>query len=78
MKFVTFGFEPDCPADTVLSTRKEVLRMPNVRLCAALERDAKDRGAGECFGVSLADEANAQAFAKEVGKLPGVAFAEPQ
>jgi hypothetical protein len=78
MKFVTFGFVLDCAPDTVLATRKQVLRMAHVRLCAALERDAHDRGAGECYGVSLADEANVQSVAREIKKLPGVSFAEPQ
>ena len=78
MKFVKFGFEGDCSSNTVLASRKEILRLPHVRLCAALEPEDQDGSIGECYGVSLADEADASAFAEAIRKLPGIAFAEAQ
>ena len=78
MKFVKFGFARDCSAETVFACRRAILKMPHVRLCAALEKDEGDESTGECFGVSLSDEADAQKTAESIRGLPGISFAEPQ
>lgn len=78
MKFVKFGFTRECPAETVFAGRRAILRMTHVRLCAALEQEEGDDAAGECFGVSLSDEADAQKAAETIRALPGIAFAEAQ
>ena len=78
MKFVKFGFARDCPAETVFAGRRAILRMPHVRLCAALEPEENEDIAGECFGVSFSDDADADKAAEAIRALPGIAFAEAQ
>ena len=78
MKFVKFGFERDCPAEMIFAGRRAILRMPHVRLCAALEQEECEDSAGECFGVSFSDDADAQKSAEAIRALPGIAFAEAQ
>ena len=80
MKFVTFGFEADCPPDVRLATRKKVLRLEFVRLCAPLDsEDAADISGpySEVFAVSLREDARPEAIADAIRKLPGVGFAKP-
>jgi len=78
MKFVKFGFARDAAAETVFAGRRAILRMPHVRLCAALEPEQNEVLIGECFGVSFSDEADAEKAAESIRALPGIAFAEAQ
>ena len=77
MKFVTFGFEADCPPDVRLATRKKVLRLDFVRLCAPLDSDDLQEPNSEVFAVSLREDARPEAIADAIRKLPGVGFAKP-
>lgn len=80
MKFVTFGFEADCPPDVRLATRKKVLRIEFVRLCAPLDSDDiadLTEPCSEIFAVSLREDARPEAIAEAIRKLPGVGFAKP-
>ncbi len=77
MKFVTFGFEADCPPEVRFATRKKVLRLEYVRLCAPLDNDDVAEPNSEIFAVSLREDARPEAIAEAIRQLPGVGFAKP-